>query len=441
MSRGDEAARTLVQQVAYGAAPVNEADRDRLADLLVDAVGAAVAGGSSPAARAVARAAAGSHAVWDAACADGTAIHGLDFDDTHEPSLCHTGAAIVPAVLRLAAARQRSGGQLLQAYAAGIRLVDHLAPAGPLLNEKGIHSTAVLGALGAAAASASLLGAGPAAAAAAVELAAVMAAGLCVSFGTQAKPLQAGRAAETGIRAAMLADSGLEGPDGALLGPRGVLAVLLGEQPLAALPQPGPRPAAVSNVAVKLYPSCLLTHTPIDLTLEARRRLGLCGPDDVERVWLTVHPIVAELADKMALDSDLDAKFSVRYCLLAALTDNAVTVESFTPAARQRILGTGDRWLPWAGRVELEQDRSRPRLSATITVRRAGGRVTTLTSDGPSGGTKRPLRSEQIRQKFLSNAAAVLGDRGAAGLLNRVLAIPDAADVAEAGDLLGAGRS
>lgn len=71
-----------------------------------------------------------------------------------------------------------------------LRIVVLLAPIGPMLNQKGVHSTAVLGPLGAATGCSQLLGLNANDAPTAVDIAATM--GLCPSFGTQLKPIQAG---------------------------------------------------------------------------------------------------------------------------------------------------------------------------------------------------------------------------------------------------------
>ncbi|CAI7978375.1 putative MmgE/PrpD family protein [Frankia sp. Hr75.2] len=429
----------LGHYVRHVCRPVDAAERLRLIDLLLDAVGVAVAGRATRAASVMELALGRSDAVWDLACRDGAAVHALDFDDTHEASLCHTGAALAPAVIRLGEAEHRSGDEVLRAFAAGLRLVDALAPLGPRLNAAGVHSTGVLGSLGAAAASAVLLGGDDKEVTAAVELAAVMASGICASFGTDAKPLQAGRAAETGVRAAYLVANGLVPPVGALFGTRGIVALLLGAEALELLPAPGPRPDAVTSVAVKATPSCLLTHTPIDVALAVREQTSVATPAAVEHVRLVVHPLVAALADRTSIDSDNDSKFNVRYCLFAALSEGRPTVETFTAAGRARIAGDGQNWRRFAGLVELLTDPDLPQLAADIVVI-AGGKSWTATRSGPIGGVDDPLSSADVTEKFRSNVAPLLGRAAAGGLERRVRAVAGAEDVDVLGPLFGPHR-
>src|SRR5437660_2582885 len=67
-----------------------------------------------------------------AALVNGTLAHSLDFDDTHLPSVLHPSASIVPAVLAMAEATERSGAEALAAMAVGIEVTVRLGMAGYL---------------------------------------------------------------------------------------------------------------------------------------------------------------------------------------------------------------------------------------------------------------------------------------------------------------------
>ena len=55
----------------------------------------------------------------NAALANGMLGHADETDDSHAPSLCHPGCAIVPAALAMAEREQRNGTALLRAVALG----------------------------------------------------------------------------------------------------------------------------------------------------------------------------------------------------------------------------------------------------------------------------------------------------------------------------------
>ncbi len=94
-----------------------------------------------------------------AAFANGSMAHALDYEDTHEGALVHPSAATVPAALAIAEAhRGISGRKLLTAIAVGNDLVCRLGLSAKVdPREYGWYMPPILGAFGAAAASASLL--------------------------------------------------------------------------------------------------------------------------------------------------------------------------------------------------------------------------------------------------------------------------------------------
>ncbi|MFI1294422.1 MmgE/PrpD family protein [Streptomyces sp. NPDC020792] len=163
-----------------------------------------------------------------AALANATAVHALDFDDWLPAGGLHPSAPLLPAALAQAesappsASGEAAGRRLLTAYIAGFEAQARIGAAmAPGHYAAGFHPTATVGTFGAAAAVAHQLGLGPAATQRALGLAATQAAGLRAVIGTMGKPLQVGRAAETGLLAARLAAAGATAPADAVFGPRG----------------------------------------------------------------------------------------------------------------------------------------------------------------------------------------------------------------------------
>ena len=143
----------------------------------------------------------------------GAAGHVLDFDDTYAPGLAHCTAPVAPAALVLGAELGETVGDVLAAYAVGFETTAALARAGhPELYRRGWHPTAVCGAVGAAAASASILGCDENATSSALALAILQASGLRAAFGSDGKALQVGLASAAGARAARLARAGASAP-------------------------------------------------------------------------------------------------------------------------------------------------------------------------------------------------------------------------------------
>lgn len=428
--RADATGRLAGHLAAVAAVPADPAARQRLPELLVDGLGVAVAGRAEPVSRAFATMLAEPRAPWDRAWLHGVEMHALDFDDTHEPSLCHSATALLPALIALARARRLSGARLLDAYDLGLRVVDVLTPLGANANETGSHSTAIVGALASAAACSWLLDGDAAQAARAMEFAALAAAGLGVAFGTDAKPVQGGRAAEVGVRSALFAAQGVGAPHGAVLGDRGLVARFLGIDAVDALRWDESAATAAQRVALKPYPSCFLTHSTIDAMLSARDALGLGAESEVAAIRLTLHPTAAAIADKTDLRTIADAKFSLRYCALLALREGAPTVPGFEEATVRRITVSPEAWTAWVDRFRVEVNASLPRIGAQLVLDSPDGRSHTEFVPTPRGSVGHPLGAADVAAKFGSNVAGAVAPDGMAATLEALRSIAQADDVA-----------
>jgi 2-methylcitrate dehydratase PrpD len=264
-------------------------------------------GFAEPAARAAS-------AAGDPIVALGTAGHVLDFDDTFLPGIAHLSAPVAPAALALGAHEGATVGDVLAAYADGFEAMGALAAAGrPALYDRGWHPTAVCGAVGAAVAAARLLGADPEAAA---GFAALRAGGLRAAFGSDGKSIQVGLAAATGVAAAQLAKAGATVP-----ADRVAAAwhdAYGGEWETAA----GEGAGAVRQNWIKAWPCCLQTHGAIEC---AERVEGV--PDGP--LTVVAHPVSRQAAGYDAVETPLQAKFSIPYTTAFTLLRGGPRVDDF----------------------------------------------------------------------------------------------------------------
>src|SRR5713226_1998572 len=150
-----------------------------------------------------------------AALVNGTAAHGEDFYDTFEGGPVHAGAVIVPAVLAACERHRPDGAAALTGIAVGIETMCRLGLVVPkAVHKAGFHPTAVFGAIGAAAGVGAALGLNARQIVDALGIAGSMAGGIIeyLAEGAWTKRLHAGWAAQSGIRAALLARHGFVGP-------------------------------------------------------------------------------------------------------------------------------------------------------------------------------------------------------------------------------------
>ena len=379
-------------------------------------------------------------AATEAALANGTAAHALDYDDMCFVSLAHPSAPLVAAAFAAGELARAPGRALLEGYVVGFEVEARLGRAmNPRHYRRGWHCTSTIGTLGAAAAASRVLELSVDQAAAALAIAASEACGLKENFGTMVKPLHAGLAAHNGVRAALLGRAGMTASRGALDGPQGFLRAMDGES--AAL---GPFAGDLgrqfeildSGITVKLYPSCAATHPTLDALLDLRR-LERFDAGHVESVHVGVDPVTPTVLIHERPASGLEAKFSMQFCAAAALLHGGVGIDTFDDAAVQdpRLAALGSRVRM---SVDPTLDASAPPLTqARITVRLHDGRELTVRANGARGYPDRPAADDELAAKFLACASRVMSEESARRALQAVGAIADTPDVRNVAALLG----
>lgn len=336
-----------------------------------------------------------------AALVNGTLAHFLDYDDVSHAIKGHPSVVMLPALLAVAEQHSRTGGELVRAYAAGYQVAVAVA-AGLGVAEHynaGWHATSTVGVLGAAAAVAALLELDAAATEMALGLAASFATGSRQSFGSHAKSLQAGRAAQSAVVACELAAEGVTADAHQLDGPLGYFQLLGGGCALAALAAALDGPSALlghTGLNVKKHPCCYHAQRAADAALALRR------PDVTPvRVAVTVEPGGSAALVHHDPQTGLEGKFSGEYVVAAALTDGALTFETFTtdaverPTVRELMRGVTftEAPVPPAGEADWRDG------YAVVEVEWADGGRDTARVDVPRGAATNPLSDAELRTK------------------------------------------
>jgi 2-methylcitrate dehydratase PrpD len=413
--------------IASGAPP--DLARARAQAAVIDTIGVALAGSVEAAAQIVRRTF-GPLAPWtfgpsapDAALCNGTAAHALDYDDMCFVSLAHPSAPLVPAIVAAGDLAHASGRAVLDAYVVGFEVQARL---GRLMNprhyQRGWHCTSTLGAISAAAGAARLLGLDAATTAHALAIAASSASGIKENFGTMVKPLHAGLAARDGVLAALLARGGLTGSDRALDGPQGFLRAFdsEGDDLAGAVADLGSRWELIdTGVTVKLYPSCAGTHPTLDAVLDLRAQHGFTAAD-IDRIHVDVDPIVPTILIYDRPATALEAKFSLPFCVAAAVVSGRVGIDTFDDAHLQdsQIAALMPRI---AMRVDETIGAAKPALTeARVHVRLKDGRALVQDAHGARGYPATPASQAELDAKFLACARVALPEPAATALLQRL---------------------
>lgn len=312
---------------------------------LIDVLGVSIAGGVEPVSKIIAKHVAatsrGSSTVFvggarvsaaDAALANGTAGHALDFDDSSFVLGGHPSVALVPSLLAVAEERGGTGREILEAYVIGFEIATRLANAVHFEHyEKGWHPSATLGIFGATSAAARLMRLTEEQTLHALALTASMASGVKANFGSMAKPLQVGHAAAKGVLCAQLAAAGMTANPAALEGKQGFFEVYNGEgkyRAQAASQFGDELEIMKSGIKFKKYPSCGSTHAPIDAAQDIMQGQALRAAD-VESIIIAMNARRITHVDRPRVTNGLEGKFSIQYTLAAALADGGISLRHF----------------------------------------------------------------------------------------------------------------
>jgi 2-methylcitrate dehydratase PrpD len=392
----------------------------RLVDAVLDepADGPALIFGSSRRARAL-----------DAALVNGTAAHALDFDNTASSLGGHVSAVMVPALLAAGETGRYSGRDLLVAHTVGFETGRIGRAVNPLHSEKGWHPTATLGVFAVTAACAHLLRLDADQTERALALSTSLAAGTKANFGTMTKPLHAGQCARGGLMAVMLARKNFSANVDAFEHKQGYFALFNeGGEPVNASGilhgWGAPFDIVSPGASYKLYPCCYSTHAAMQAALDLVERHGTFDPSSVERIDSYTSERALVHTDRPDPNSDLEAKFSVQYCVSRALMQGRVVLDDFEggayrdPAAQAMLRKV--RAAPYTGPVFCVDDPFDAEVKVTLT----DGRVLGAKVDRPLGRTaENPIGREALDAKFIDCASRVLTPAAAAALCRRIWAL------------------
>ena len=368
-----------------------------------------------------------------AAWANGTAGHAMDYDDTQlatDPQsvyglLTHPTVPVLAGALAAAEGTGASGAALLDAYLIGVEVACRVADAvNPRHYRDGFHSTATMGGFGAAAAAARLFGCDLDTTLRAFGLAASMSAGLRENFGTMTKPFHAGRAAENGLFAVLLARRGWTAAKDILEAKRGFYSAASGgydpskiEGKLGA-----PYFFIEPGISIKPYPSGSLSHPAQDTLLDLVREYDI-RPEQVERIDVGVNSHVPNALIHTRPTTALEGKFSLQFQMSIGVLERAAGIAQFvdakvreprTRAMMERVHVYVDPEIEALGYNEM-------RMKVHITLQ--DGRKLSGYAEAAKGHPKKPMSRSDLREKFMDCASLVMTSQQAESALEHIWAI------------------
>jgi 2-methylcitrate dehydratase PrpD len=356
--------------------------------------------------------------VSHAALVNGVSAHAMDYDDTQLSTskeavyglLTHPTAPVLNAALAAGARKRINGLELLIAYIAGVEVECRIADAiNPRHYRAGFHSTATIGGLGAAMAVGKILRLTEEQLLRALGIAASMASGLRENFGTMTKPLHAGRAAENGVTAALLAQAGHTAALNILEAQRGFFNAMAGGFDESKLSGRLGQPYFMQEpgISIKPYPSGSLSHPAQDLILKLVCEHDLHA-EQIESVEVGTNSNVPNALIYPMPKTALEGKFSIPFCMAIAILERKAGIAQFIDA-KVRAAKT----VALMKRVKLCVDDEMEKLGydqvrSKIRITLRDGRTLEGRADVARGHPQKPMTWGELTEKFHDCAALVL---------------------------------
>ena len=373
-----------------------------------------------------------------AAMANGSLVHGIDFDDTHTGSITHVSACVVPTAIAVGEACAANGREILAAMVAGYELIARVGGAMEGgFHAKGFHATPICGAFGAAAIAGRLWGHDPATIANALGTVGSQASGIqeFLDDGPWAKRFPPGWACHAGITATQLAGHGFIGPRKIFEGRFGLYATHVQDaeyDPEALAGGLGER-WETQNISFKPYPCCHFNHATMDAAKNLVRETGIAlgNIDSIEAIIPEpiAHIVCEPIELKRKPNTSYAALFSLPYCVALAAAKGNATLDDF----KEENLNDPEV-LELAGKFSyatVASDRFPRYLHGGVRMKLSDGRILEREEPINWGNPENPMEKKDVEEKFRRNAEHALPPDGIQRIIDAVAHLDEMASPAE----------
>ncbi len=378
--------------------------------------------------------------VPDAALANGSIAHALDYDDCGV-KIGHPSVLVLPAVLSLGEHLGASGQDILAAYVLGLEVEGKIAlHADFKLMQSRLNHQSWYGSVGAAAACAKLLRLDVAKTRMALAIGANFACGLSANHGSMAAAMAAGNACRNGVIAALLAQEGITANPDIIEAKNGFYDTLVGQGHYDAerMAEGLGKPFYIESpgIGLKKYPSCYHTHRALDGVLQLLGEHRLSDKDITEIDVGTSQRALRVLAFSEPA-TPYQAKFSMPHCIAAAVVDHQVTLDTFTAhkmedraivEARKKVHLSFPDIPIWPGLADVGPDTEF--VGNPVTIRTTDGQSYNARVDIPRGDPALPLTDDELLAKYRDCGRSQLCPEDIERSVGLVLGLEKVADIA-----------
>jgi len=343
--------------------------------------------------------------VSDAALINGASSHALDYDDTLVSFLGHPSVTVFPSTLALCEWKNLSGKEFLSAYLIGIQTGGTIGACASLDHYMaGWHATSTLGHFASAAACARLLKLNSEKTMHALGIAGTQASGLKRVFGSMCKPFHAGRASQSGLFAALMAENEFTSAKDILEGPQGFFDAFKGKVNPTILSFLG-LGWDVVNLSQKYHASCHATHSPIEASLEIIHNNNISA-GDIQSITVKSSQLALDAAGKNKPQTGLEGKFSIPYCVANALVFGDTGMQAFTD---DRVLSSEIKQM--MSKISVVLDDTKTGLESTVCIKTNNHQDFVADSDILQQIPPFDVKETRVRAKFNDLCMPVLGEK------------------------------
>lgn len=358
----------------------------------------------------------------NASLANGFTGHIYEMDDVYTAASMHPGLPVIPTAVAVAEYLNKSGKELIEAIVAGYEIVTRVGECVFPSHYEKWHTTATCGTFGATAAAGKLLGLSREQLVWAFGSAGSQASGVWQFSDDDAmtKYLHCGKANYNGLLSALLAAKGLTGARRILEGDRGFVKAASREtNPEKAFVGLGDGTYRIMKTGFKPYPSCGHSHTSVSAALNLYQAHKF-KPEAIDRVVVKTNATSLRIASKNneTVSGSREAKFSLRFCVAAALYHGAVD---------NRTIGDecifAPDFLKFVKKIEVGEDPALtakyPELLTGVVTVISGGSEYTEQVNYSKGDPRSPFTDQEFYDKYLSQARMAVSEQSAQTLLER----------------------
>lgn len=325
--------------------------------------------------------------------------HVLELDDGHRKGAVHVGApvfsALIPVALRFGIEPKDFFNGVIAGYEATVRLACAVQPG---CRKRGYHASGICGTVGAAIGIATALKFNAEQMNTTIAAAVAGAAGVLEmqEDGSDLKPYNVGRASMDAVVAAMIGKAGLKGPNDAIGGKRGFIAVMTDTPHLEQLTDFSSDTLAVEQVYRKEYAACRHAHPAIEAALKIRSQITI---SEIEKIEVLTYLQATEGHSYIEIPTVSAAKMSIPFSVAVALVTGSADMKAFS---NESI--TNNTILELTKKVEVKEDTEltalNPQKRAAIVIVHTQHGDYSQRVDYPKGEPENPLSQEELENKF-----------------------------------------